>query len=437
MSRRNDLLIIIVIAAAANSAYLYFSDGDFLYPDSATYLAPADSMLHRHAFESAANVPETIRTPGYPLFLLPFRAATSSAFPVVAVQHLFNIALAAAVYLFFIRRIGSRFGALLAALIFALDVPTIHYANKVLTETLFTVLLYVLFIMTLRLKQIPLAGALAGVLVLVRPVAVIYFLIVALFLVARRVPRRLIAAFLAAALVLPAGWACRNAIRTGIFSISSIGGINMIGYRAAGTLAIEDEGDFRQDLVREQAETLDDANDELADLAHVEAAEDLPDAVRARYYSRYTWRVIREHPYAFAQLTVRGVLVNLFDSDWDAIQIVSTLHPSLIQLTIDPLPIAIFIFAVIGILAMWRTDRPLALLILLTVVYFLGVSAGGESESRFRVPVIPQLAIAAAAGVELVRRQLLSLRHPVGDEGQRNAGRVVDRLTDEKPLTIG
>ena len=41
-----------------------------------------------------------------------------------------------------------------------------------------------------------------------------------------------------------------------------------------------------------------------------------------------------------------------------------------------------------------------ALLIDLTVTYFLAISAGGESESRFRVPVMPYLAIAAAAGVE-------------------------------------
>jgi hypothetical protein len=55
-----------------------------------------------------------------------------------------------------------------------------------------------------------------------------------------------------------------------------------------------------------------------------------------------------------------------------------------------------------GILALRRRDRPLAMLIALTVLYFLGMSAGGESEARFRIPVMPELAIAAAAGVESV-----------------------------------
>jgi hypothetical protein len=50
----------------------------------------------------------------------------------------------------------------------------------------------------------------------------------------------------------------------------------------------------------------------------------------------------------------------------------------------------------------------MALLIALTVVYFIGISAGGESDARFRVPVVPQLAIAAAMGVEAVRRGIVS-----------------------------
>ena len=46
----------------------------------------------------------------------------------------------------------------------------------------------------------------------------------------------------------------------------------------------------------------------------------------------------------------------------------------------------------------------MAALIVLTVAYFIGMSAGGESESRFRVPVVPQLMIAAALGMEAIRR---------------------------------
>jgi hypothetical protein len=104
------------------------------------------------------------------------------------------------------------------------------------------------------------------------------------------------------------------------------------------------------------------------------------------------------------QLTIRGILVNLFDSDWEAIAEVSAISPTIVEPAIVAFPMVIFVFATIGTIALWSSDRPLALLIFFTVAYFIGVSAGGESESRFRVPVVPQLAITAAAGVVAVRR---------------------------------
>jgi hypothetical protein len=43
-------------------------------------------------------------------------------------------------------------------------------------------------------------------------------------------------------------------------------------------------------------------------------------------------------------------------------------------------------------------------MIIATVIYFLLISAGGEAESRFRVPVIPQYMIAAACGLRRKNR---------------------------------
>ena len=42
-----------------------------------------------------------------------------------------------------------------------------------------------------------------------------------------------------------------------------------------------------------------------------------------------------------------------------------------------------------------------------TILYFAGISAGGEAEARFRVPVMPQVAIAAGVGLEVIRRGAL------------------------------
>jgi len=398
---RLDLAIVFAVAVIANFVYLILSNGDFYYPDSFTYLAPARSLLRGLGFLDASGAVETIRTPVYPMLLALFGART---LPVIILQHLLNVALVLGIYVFIIRRHENRLMAMTAALLFALDVPTIHYANKLLTETPFTALLYGVFVLALQKPRPIVLALLSGVMVLLRPIALFFFVALAVFLFIRRVPWRRVIAFVAVALVLPLAWAVRNQVRTGVFTVSSIGGINMIECRAGGALAIEDEGDFRNDMADEGNALIEEADEELQQKLHIPDAQELPEDVRAKYYSRYALRVIREHPLSFVQLTIRGLLVNLFDSDWDALWDVSQVSPAILQLTLGAVPIVVFVFATIGIIALWTTDRALAILIVITVGYCVGISAGGEAESRFRVPVVPEIAIAAAAGVAAVRR---------------------------------
>src|SRR5256885_11749206 len=72
---RRDLGFIALVALIAKFAYLYYSNGDFFYPDSFTYLAPARGLLHGRGYVDERGQAEAMRTPGYPLFLVPFVAA--------------------------------------------------------------------------------------------------------------------------------------------------------------------------------------------------------------------------------------------------------------------------------------------------------------------------------------------------------------------------
>jgi hypothetical protein len=396
-----DLAIIVAVAAAANFLYFVCSNGDYFYPDSFTYLAPAKMLLTGHGFATKPGVPEVLRTPGYPLLLTLFG---TRAIPVIVMQHVMNVGLAVGIYLFAMRRLGSRFIAMTAAILFAIDPPTIHYANKLLTETLFTALLFVVFAIGGQARVPVLHGVLTGVLVLTRPVAIVYFVVMAVCFAIQRVPRRTIAIFVAAALAVPLAWAVRNRIVAGNFTVSVIGANNLLLHRAAGAMAILDEGDFDKDLVTEQRDLLEEAHDIIEQKEHVEAAEDLPEAVRAPYYSALARRVILQHPVAFALLTLRGLLVNIFDSDWDSIMMVSRLESRTIELAVDAFIAIVFALAVVGLIALWPRDRALALLIAGTVGYFLLISAGGEAEARFRVPVVPEMVIAAACGLAALRR---------------------------------
>jgi len=396
-----ETTIVAVFAAVTNFLYFAYANNDYFFPDSFTYLEPARNLLRGLGFINANGLIETLRTPGYPLLLAGFGLRIV---PVIVFQHLLNVALAVAIYQFVMRRLGDRYVAIGAAILFSIDTPTLHYANKILTETIFTALLFIVFALIVYARKLPLAGVLTGVLVLIRPVAIAYFVVVALCLLLRRVPFRTIAIYIALALVLPVGWGLRNLHHTGVFTISSIGGINLLTYRAAGALAIEDDGDFDSDLADEMQGLRDSADDEIQTRLHIPDAEELPDAVRGKYYSEIGWRVLRQHPRGAAMLTLRGLLVNIFDSRWEGLEIVSRFPTDIVHRSLDAYTAALFVFAVIGAAALWKRDRDLAAMIIATVVYFLLISAGGEAESRFRVPVIPQYTIIAAIGLEGLRR---------------------------------
>jgi 4-amino-4-deoxy-L-arabinose transferase-like glycosyltransferase len=391
-----DLAILVALTLLTNFLYFAYSNGDFFYPDSRTYIEPAQSMLAGRGFLRANGIVETFRTPGYPLFLMAVRNLTA----VVVLQHLMNAALAVAIYLFARRRF-TRGIAFTAALLFALDTPTIHYANKVLTETLFTVGLFALIWLAVRPRSnMIVMGLLAGALVLVRPAAILYFAVIALVLMSRK----RIVVFVIASLLFPLAWAARNKVRTGVFAISDVAGINMLLHRAAPSLAIFDDYDFDDALKDRQDELTADADTEIEQRLNIDSAGTLNPAQHAMWFGRIGRRVSLQHPLGLATVMLRGISVNLFDSDSDAMAMVSAAPPSLLAIILDVWTHTVTLLALLGTFILWRRDRVLSLLFALTIAYFVVISAGSEAEARFRVPIVPVLAIAAAIGGDAVRR---------------------------------
>lgn len=391
------------MATVINLLYFYFSNGDYFYPDSITYLTPARNLLHGLGYVTEPGIFETMRTPGYPLFLLPFLALSSSVVPIVIAQHLMNAALTVGTYLLGLRVTGRRRVAIVAGIIVALDTPSIHHANRVLSEALFTMLLFVVFVLALRLMRsatLQLAvttGILAGALALVRPVAIVYFAIVAIC-VAR--PIRAVIALLLCGAVMPLGWAARNKVQTHVFTLSTVSGINMLQHRAAAALAIFDDYEFPSALADRQDEVMEAANDEIQRHEHVQDAGDLDPAVVARYYGQIGRRIALQHPLGLTLVMMRGVLINLFDSNWGAMSDVSRIPESIVQLALNAWTAATIAFACVGLFVLFRIDRRFTILLLATIAYFVIISAGSEAEARFRVPVMPLIAIAAATGLQ-------------------------------------
>ena len=391
-------LAIFFLTLATHLAYFFASNGDFYYPDSATYLAPAQNLAHGLGFVNWLHVPETIRTPGYPLFLVPFVLITSSPVPIVLLQHLLDALLAVAVFRTAERWSGSCGVAIAAALLFGFDPATIHYANKVLSETLFTVVFFATFLGAIEARGkrgAILTGLAAGALVLIRPVAILWFLVIAIYFWRRRI----VIAFVISALILPVAWGMRNRVKTGVFTIASVAGTNMLMHRAAGALAIMDDYEFPDALRDRQAELLEQAEVMIDRAEHVPDRNELPHAVQAQYFGALGRRIFLQHPIGAVMITLHGIEMNLFDSDQDSMMIVSQVPATIVQMTLDVCTHIEFFLAVIGLCVMWRRDRTLTIFVALTLLYFIVISAGAESEARFRVPFMPLYAIAAAFAI--------------------------------------
>ncbi|HEX3581471.1 MAG TPA: hypothetical protein VH087_06890, partial [Thermoanaerobaculia bacterium] len=127
-------------------------------------------------------------------------------------------------------------------------------------------------------------------------------------------------------------------------------------------------------------------------------------AQHAKWFGRIGRRIALQHPLGLTVVHLRGICVNLFDSDAEAMSEVSRVPPSLLQIVLDVWTAAISLLALFGTFLLWKRDRTLSLLFALTIAYFVVISAGSEAEARFRVPIVPVIAITAAIGADAIRR---------------------------------
>jgi len=68
--------------------------------------------------------------------------------------------------------------------------------------------------------------------------------------------------------------------------------------------------------------------------------------------------------------------------------------------------VPLFIFSIYGLAVCWRKNRTFFWLALWVIVYFVGVSAGPQSEARFRVPFVPLYVLLSAIGISNLAAQM-------------------------------
>jgi len=425
---RGEIGLIATIAALSiATGFLYFHNSrDFYTSDSMDYVTPAVNMLAGHGFASASGDPETVRTPGYPLLILPFLWTKLDMKYLVIFQHLLRIIIIFATSAFAYRLTGSRTRSLLVGILLCLDLPTLDAANTVLTELPFTaVLLLVLWLLWKESENsaMPwtfsiLSGFLTGAATLIRPVGMFFFLPAAayLLLVRRSFRFRAGLSFILAFACLPLLWAARNYSQTGYFTVSSAAGLNMLFYRAAGTLAVNDPGDFHVNLGKRRDQLQREMCDEFKNL-YPDGCIDYRVAQKGRpaqseYFMRLGRRIVLQHPFAYVKLAARGAGLMMLDGGAGGFTRITGIDPHLGVRLLLIYTLPTFCLAVIGLSRLWSENRQLFYLAFLTISYFVAITAGAEAYSRFRVPIMPVYATVIATGADVIRLSLIHISEP-------------------------
>lgn len=383
-------------------------------PDSREYIALGRNMFAGHGFSSdtgATHTPDFRRTPIYPLLLASAFLLAPQFLPGVIISvivnvllSVFTVAITSAIAL---RLAGTR-AALVAGLVLALDLTSAVYANLLLTEVTFTALLTAAIVLIVhpaaagKWRRAVAAGVLLGAAALCRPIGLFLGPAVTPAIVIRdarlgwsRAARTGAALNLAFFLILSV-WILRNFATFGVASLSPMGAVNLYFHRAAYIQARVDH--VSVDDVRNRWER--DFEDRSASWS---------EPARMAWLGAEGRRIITAHPATYLQLYGEG-LWRMFGPErnhilprlgiaGDTIWSPLILATSLLQLGI------VYVLALVGSVKglVHPVRRTMTFMLLCLIAYFV-LMAGPEAYARFRVPLMPLLAVLAGMAVSIGSR---------------------------------
>jgi hypothetical protein len=412
-SLRAQLAAVVMLAFVVRAMWLLRAGSDWAVgADSYLYLALARGIRAGCGFApyvERCGAAEVMRTPGYPLFLVPFLTHLRLAILVQA-------ALGALVCLIVARFAGRRaapMAGILAALIVAVDIPTILNSKELITEALFQAVLTPAIFAAIEGNPV-VAGAALGIAAMIRPVAEVLVPLVAMPFAVKRSWRGATAAMSVSILII-AAWAIRNDRVANVFTMTVEGPMNLYIYTAPAVIARHDrvpledsQLSFARDAVAAAPArpTPGDAQfDQLYGSDPVISALEADPALSNFMFSRSV-AIILAHPIDFAINALEGFVKLAFEpyqlqTGWQG----SITNPRAIralQVAANAFQCVVLVVIWIGVFrALWQQPRDWERWILLGAALILilppSIFANGIS-IRFRSPAIPFFAVLAAIG---------------------------------------
>ena len=399
------LVVVFVVALAARLLALavwlpHMKPGVDLdsYRSLAQHLAAGKGFVA--VSDAGRELPNVSRTPLYPLFLAGLiRIGGDRLGWFLAVQCVLG-ALTCLLAVVLGSRWLSRAGAVVSGLLVAIDPNSVMRCVDLRTETLFTLLLVAGLCLLVRPDPgwwcWAQGGCLWSLATLCRPIAMWLWLVVLILALTLRMswPRRLacFAAFFLAFLPLEIVWVARNVRLTGHVFFTTISMCDLLQYRAAGVEATR----THQPLETVQERFV----KELGDIQFFDGRAAFE--ARLQNYRRTAMRILFSAPLLAVKQTCMGWPKVLFGPGAHSID-------SMLEKPGDParwwpalygLGLVLLVFlGVVGAIGWGRK----AMWLWAVALYFVVLVGGPESNSRFRTPITPMLAVLAVASARSLR----------------------------------
>ena len=404
----------------------------FVTSDSLEYLAAARSLLHG-SFSSLTG-PEILRTPGYPLILMP--VVLFQRFEIFALLENFLLASFSVwlVWKITLRVIGNSHAALWAALLFSFEPLQMESSELVMTETLFCALLLVFVWFLVSFLELPSWQNLLGaalplsLAVYTRPVALylpIWLLPLLLFFPAtlsrrQRVARAIAFPVVVAAALVP--WVVRNDLVARYRGFSTVADDYIYSFCAAAIEAKVENKPFSQVMTDRGAE-----DENVYFQLHPEQRNWSQQRV-FDFRRKDALQIISRHPWYFLYFQIKGWLSVTFNpSAAQALKLIGLypqhsalldtesdkgfLHAFLWLVSRSPATAVIVVLLELQLLiyyflTLWgfrSLPGNVGLLFFSLALYFIFVSGSPPTESRYRMPVMPLVCI--SAGIAMSKLQ--------------------------------
>jgi 4-amino-4-deoxy-L-arabinose transferase-like glycosyltransferase len=424
------LLALVFISRLLAALVILGFDGaaGFGSPDTATYVGLAASLVHGSF--SSNGVPDVVRTPGYPLLLVP---AVASYHPTLIA--LFENLLLATVSAWLIWKIVREIApfskaCVWAVLLYCFEPVGFLYSEKILSDLLFcTELLFFLwltvgFLRSPRYATLLGSSVALGLATYTRPVSLFLGIWMAAFFLL--VPRRLpwssripkATAFVLVFTITLLPWFVRNQKLAGYRGFSAITDESLYFYSAAAVKAKLEHKSFSR--VQEELGW----NDNQRYFQSHPEQRDWSQGQVFRFQNAEARRIISQHLLTYSLIHLRGCAVVMLDPAVTEIMKLLRRYPqngALLSRAVDQgflravlwlvrqypetalaLPVLgaqLLLYYFLGLVGLRRLPIEEGALLVWLFTYFVLVSGSSAAVARFRMPIMPLVCISAGIAI--------------------------------------